>query len=378
MSEAMRSRVRDLDLEVRDLVVKFPVRRRSPFGPKAWLHAVDGVSFTVPAGTIVGLVGESGSGKSTIARAIVNLNKPAGGQILFGNDNLLDFGRRQWNRFRRSRRIQMIWQDPSGSLDPRMLSRSAILMGIRRRRDSNERLTTAIREVGLPRDVLERRPSQMSGGQNQRVAIARALMGDPDVLVADEPTSALDVSVQAGIGNRLVQVNRDFGISCLLVTHDLGFLTNVASRIVVLYLGQIVEQGAIEQVVASPRHPYTAALLAASPSLSGRGDSREALRLSGEIPSPINPPAGCRFNTRCPFAQAKCFVKVPPTVEIETGWSAACHFSEELRPQLRTIATNVLADRMPARTIGTPVVQLTNRGIDTPVDLATERKETKE
>lgn len=343
-----------LDLEIENLVVRFPVRRRTPFGARRWVHAVDGVTFAVPAGTIVGLVGESGSGKSTIARAIVNLNRPTSGRVLLGGENLLAFGRRQWNRFRRSRRIQMIWQDPSGSLDPRMSSRSAILMGIRRDQGTAERLTDAVREVGLPRDVLDRRPGQISGGQNQRVAIARALMGNPDVLVADEPTSALDVSVQAGIGNRLVKLNRDLGISCLLVTHDLGFLTNVASRIVVLYLGRIVEQGDIERVVASPRHPYTAALLAASPSLSGRGGNRETLRLSGEIPSPINPPTGCRFNTRCPFAQEKCFVDDPPELEIEPGWTAACHFSDALAPQLRSIATTVLEDRLPDRLVRAP------------------------
>lgn len=354
MSEQGTRTGHGLDLVIEDLVVRFPVRRRTPLSPRRWVRAVDGVSFTVRAGTIVGLVGESGSGKSTIARSIVNLNTPSSGRVLLGGENLLAFGRRQWNRFRRSRRIQMIWQDPSGSLDPRMSSRSAILMGIKRDDSTDTRLADAVREVGLPRDVLDRRPGQISGGQNQRVAIARALMGNPDVLVADEPTSALDVSVQAGIGNRLVTLNRDLGISCLLVTHDLGFLTNVASRIVVLYLGRIVEQGDIDEVVASPRHPYTAALLAASPSLSGRGGNRETLRLSGEIPSPINPPPGCRFNTRCPFAREKCFVDDPPEVEIEPGWTAACHFSDELAPQLRSIATTVLEDRLPDRVVQAP------------------------
>jgi peptide/nickel transport system ATP-binding protein len=334
------------DLVVEDLIVRFPVRRRRPFGPRRWVHAVDGVSFTVPAGTIVGLVGESGSGKSTIARAIVNLNKPAAGRILLGAENLLAYSRRQWVRFRRSRRIQMIWQDPAGSLDPRMRSRATILMGTRRRAAEDARLDAAVREVGLPPDVLDRRPGQISGGQNQRVAIARALMGGPEVLVADEPTSALDVSVQAGIGNRLVKLNRDLGISCLMVTHDLGFLTNIASRIVVLYLGKVVEQGAIEEVIASPRHPYTAALLAASPSLNGNSRARQSLRLSGEVPSPIDPPRGCRFSTRCPFAQEKCVNEEPPAAEISPGWTAACHFSEELAPRLRAAAAEVLGDRL--------------------------------
>lgn len=365
------------DLEVRDLVVRFPVRKRQLFARRSWLHAVDGVTFTVPAGTIVGLVGESGSGKSTIARAIVNLNRPASGQILFGGENLLAFGRRKWNSFRRSRRIQMIWQDPSGSLDPRMTSRSAMLMGISRGPSTQKSLEAAAQEVGLPKEVLDRRPGQISGGQNQRVAIARALMGNPDMLVADEPTSALDVSVQAGIGNRLVRLNRDLGISCLLVTHDLGFLTNVAERIVVLYLGKIVEQGAIKQVVGSPRHPYTAALLAASPSLNGRGSNREELRLSGEIPSPINPPIGCRFNTRCPFAQERCFAEEPVEREMGDGWTAACHFSEELAPQLQGIADQVLSDRLAAPTVNDLAESQTNNEVDAPVDL-TGRKETTE
>lgn len=366
------------DLEVQDLVVRFPVRKRKLFAPRSWLRAVDGVSFTVPAGTIVGLVGESGSGKSTIARAIVNLNRPSGGRILFSGENLLEFTRRQWKQFRRSRRIQMIWQDPSGSLDPRMTSRGSILMGIRRGQATEADLAAAVREVGLPMDILDRRPGQMSGGQNQRVAIARALMGRPDVIVADEPTSALDVSVQAGIGNRLVQLNRDLGISCLLVTHDLGFLTNIASRIVVLYLGKIVEQGAIEQVIASPRHPYTAALLAASPSLTGRGGHRDELRLTGEIPSPINPPPGCRFSTRCPFARERCFVEAPEEREVAPGWSAACHYSEELAPQLRDVTARVLADRLEAPTVEVSGNSPTIHPIAGDVDRTAEGKETAE
>lgn len=343
-----------VDLKVEHLGVKFPIRNGFNAGPKKFVHAVDDVSFSIPAGKIVGLVGESGSGKSTIARAIVNLNKPVSGQILFGGRDLLTLTRRELAGFRRSRRIQMIWQDPSGSLDPRMSARSALLMGLERPRSRQERarietlLNAAFHEVGLSSEILDRRPGEISGGQNQRVAIARALMGNPDVIVADEPTSALDVSVQAGIGNRIVQLNRDLGISCLLVSHDLGFLTNVASEIIVLYLGKIVEQGPIGRVIASPHHPYTAALLAASPSLTGHAEGRESLRLSGEIPSPINPPPGCRFNTRCPFARQKCRDEIPALRPTSPSGSAACHFSEELAPQLETIAQRVLADRVPS------------------------------
>jgi oligopeptide/dipeptide ABC transporter ATP-binding protein len=337
------------DLEIRDLMVQFPLGKHGFFGRRRVVHAVDGVTFTVPAGEIVGLVGESGSGKSTIARAIMGLNTVTSGSITLAGKELTGLSKPDRQALRRSGTMQMIWQDPRGSLDPRQRIRDAITLGMQRHvpyAAVQARVLATLEEVRLPESVLERRPGQLSGGQNQRVAIARGLMSDLGVLIADEPTSALDVSVQADIGNRLLQLNRELGMSCLLVSHDLGFVSNVASRIVVLYLGCVMESGPAHQVISTPTHPYTAALLAAAPSFGGANVYRAAYRIEGEIPSPIEPPSGCRFSTRCPFARDKCRTEQPQPRRTSVGTVSACHFADEIAPDLHRISTEVLADQL--------------------------------
>ncbi|MFB6675066.1 ABC transporter ATP-binding protein [Streptomyces sp. NPDC056390] len=341
------------DLEIDDLVVRFPLAGRRLIGQRPVVHAVDGVSFAVPHGELVGLVGESGSGKSTIARAITGLSPVTSGSIRLGGTDLTALTRRQRRELRRSGRVQMIWQDPVGSLDPRRRIKDAIASriheydGDERDGDQHARILSALEAVRLPESVLDRRPGQLSGGQNQRVAIARSLMGDVRVLIADEPTSALDVSVQADIGNRLVALNRERGMSCLVVSHDLGFISNIASHIVVLYLGRVMESGPVHDVVARPHHPYTAALLAAAPGFGGSDEHRSAYRIRGEIPSPVDPPKGCRFSSRCPFARDRCHSEPPAPRRTAAGTLSACHFANELGPRLEPIASEVLADQLP-------------------------------
>lgn len=325
-------------LSVENLVVRFAIR-----GSRSKVHAVDDVSLTIPRGHIVGVVGESGSGKSTIARTIVGLIRPQSGSVHYGGRDLTTLKGRELRDFRRSRQIQMIWQDPSASFDPRLTVRSALQMGMEGRRGADEdaleaRCSDLLRTVGLPESVMERHPSDLSGGQNQRVAIARALLGDPDLIVADEPTSALDVSVQASIGNHFVRLNQRHGTSILLVSHDLGFVTNVSHDIVVLYLGQVMETGPAEDIAVAPKHPYTAALLAAMPTLAAEPD-RDRFRLQGEIPSPIDPPEGCRFNTRCPFATDLCRTETPRLRAAHGSGEVACHHAERLVDQLIDLAS---------------------------------------
>lgn len=336
------------DLEIERLIVRYPLAGRRFLGRRPMVHAVDGVSFAVPHRKVVGLVGESGSGKSTIARAITGLSPVTSGSIRLGGTELTTLTRRQRRDLRRSGRVQMIWQDPVGSLDPRRRIKDAIASGLREKDgDEHAQLLSALEAVRLPRSVLDRRPGQLSGGQNQRVAIARSLMSDVRVLIADEPTSALDVSVQADIGNRLVALNRERGMSCLVVSHDLGFISNIASHLVVLYLGRVMESGPVHDVVARPHHPYTAALLAAAPGFGGSEEQRAAYRIRGEIPSPVDPPEGCRFSSRCPFVQDRCRTEPPEPRRTEAGTLSACHFADELGPRLELIASEVLADQLP-------------------------------
>lgn len=327
-------------LEVRDLHVTFPVRRTFPWQAASRVRAVNGVSFAIEPGSIVGLVGESGSGKSTIARAIMGLVQADAGQILLGGMDLCRIGRGARLALRRSRRLQMIWQDPAASLDPRFTVRQSLLAGWGRD-DIVARAARArqlIRSVGLPERVWDQRPGQMSGGQNQRVAIARALLGDPAVLVADEPTSALDVSVQAGVGTHLAALTREAGSSCLLVSHDLSFVSNLADQVIVLYLGTVMEQGPALRLMTRPRHPYTAALLGASPQGYLAGEASPRYRLRGELPSPLHPPSGCQFRTRCPFAEARCAEVRPVLRQVDGGGMVACHVSERLAAPLRRMA----------------------------------------
>ena len=314
-------------LEVRDLIVSYRVRSHN-FAPKRTLYAVNGVSFDIGAGETLGLVGESGCGKSTLGKALVRLEKPERGSIRLEGKELANLS--GW-ALRKSRGdIQMIFQNPYGSLNPRLkiwesLDEVLALRFSGGRDARRARAEELLAQVGLPADTLERYPHQFSGGQRQRIGIARALAGDPKLIVADEPVSALDVSVQASIVNLLMDIQRDCGLAFLFIAHDLAVVEHISNRIMVMYLGRIVEIAPSHELVSSPRHPYTKALLAAVPTLDSEGKSR--LVLHGDVPSPIDPPPGCPFHPRCPRAQERCRIELPK-LEGADGHACACFFPE--------------------------------------------------
>jgi oligopeptide/dipeptide ABC transporter ATP-binding protein len=294
------------------------------FGP---VRAVDGLSLRVDPGKVVALVGESGSGKSTVGRLIVRLIEPTDGIVRLAGHDVSHLSRRVMRPHRRT--VSIVFQDPASSLDPRLTVGAIVAEPLRlhgiSRRDRTVKVGEMLEKVGLRRSVAERYAHELSGGQRQRVSIARALISSPGLLVADEPTSALDVSVQASVLNLLADLQRDLGFACLFITHDLSAVEYLADEVVVMYLGKLAEQGPREQIFGSPRHPYTQALLSAAPvpdPLTQR--ARRRVVLSGDIPSSISPPGGCRFHTRCPVAVERCRTEVP---ELRTagGSQVACH-----------------------------------------------------
>jgi oligopeptide/dipeptide ABC transporter ATP-binding protein len=312
-------------LELDGLVKHFPVR--DALGRKRGaVQAVDGVSLSVAQGSVLAIVGESGCGKSTLGRLAMRLIEPDAGGIRFMGEDLRALSPTALRARRRD--MQIIFQDPFASLDPRMTVEQAVaeplrLHGIVPRAKERDRVAELLSRVGLRPEHARRWPHEFSGGQRQRIAIARALASGPKLILGDEPVSALDVSVQAQVVNLLQDLIRDLGLTFVLISHDLGVVRHVADRVAVMYLGRVVEEGQAEAVFAAPRHPYTRALLAAVP-----GQGRAATPLEGDVPSPIAPPSGCRFHTRCPFAQALCREQDPAL----TGAShrAACHFWDTL------------------------------------------------
>jgi oligopeptide transport system ATP-binding protein len=317
-------------LELRDVVRAFPVR--DALGrSKGAVRAVDGVSLSVPRGSVLAIVGESGCGKSTLGRLALRLIEPDSGAILFEGEDLRSLSASALRARRRD--MQLIFQDPFASLDPRMTVEQAVaeplrLHGIVPRAGERDRVAELLSRVGLRPELARRWPHEFSGGQRQRIAIARALASGPKLIVGDEPVSALDVSVQAQVINLLQDLIRELGLTFVLISHDLGVVRHIADRVAVMYLGRIVEEGPTAEVFSNPKHPYTRALLAAVP---GQGHTKGAAALlEGDAPSPIDPPSGCRFRTRCPFAEAICAAQSPPLAD--HGHRAACHRQTELPP----------------------------------------------
>ncbi|MCQ4206246.1 ABC transporter ATP-binding protein [Streptomyces longispororuber] len=298
-------------------------------GAGGTVRAADGVTLTVGRGEVVGLVGESGSGKSTVGRCAVRLDEPTGGTVRINGTDVTTMSRRALRPLRKD--FHLVFQDPSSSLDPRMTVGEIVaeplkLHGIAKGEAARARVAELLGQVGLRPEHADRHPHELSGGQRQRISIARALSVDPALLVADEPTSALDVSVQASVLNLLADLQRDRGFGCLFITHDLAAVEYLADRIAVMYLGQIVEQAPTSELFADPKHPYTQALLSAAPvpdPVTQR--TRERIVLSGELPSPLAPPPGCRFHTRCPLAVDRCRTEVPALRTLDGGREVSCH-----------------------------------------------------
>lgn len=323
-------------LDVRDLKMYFPLTQGIIIQRVVGhVRAVDGVSFSIERGKTMGLVGESGSGKTTIWRTIVRLYKPTAGEMLFEGQDMAKLEGEQLRQMRR--KIQMIFQDPFASLNPRYTIGSLVaepmhVYRVASPKEIRERTEELLHIVGLRPEYIDRYPHEFSGGQRQRIAVARALAINPELVIADEPVSALDVSIRAQVLNLLQRLQEQFHLTYLFVSHDLSVVRHVADRIAVMYLGKIVELADREELYASPKHPYTKALLSAVPIPDPKIEKRrQRIILSGDLPSPINIPRGCRFHTRCPMAQQICR-EVEPVFERKEGNNhyAACHFSEEV------------------------------------------------
>jgi oligopeptide/dipeptide ABC transporter ATP-binding protein len=314
-------------LRVENLRKLFPVRRGVLQRVAGHVRAVDGVSFSIAAGETLCLVGESGCGKSTVGKTILRLQEPTAGQIWLGDTEVTRLDEEQMRVHRRQ--VQMVFQDPYSSLNPRMRAGQIIAeplenVGISEGAEKDRQVLALLEKVGLRKDAAQRFPFEFSGGQRQRLGIARALALNPRLIVADEPVSALDVSVQAQVLNLLMDLQEEFGLSYLFVSHDLAVVEHIGHRIAVMYLGRIVELAPRDRIFAQPQHPYTEALMAAAPIADPKARSAR-LVIEGDVPSPMNPPPGCHFHTRCPYAEARCKVDDPPLQEIAPGHVVACH-----------------------------------------------------
>ena len=316
-------------LDVRNLKKFFPVRKGLLSRVAAYVKAVDDVSFSIQDGETFGLVGESGCGKTTTGRAVLRLIEPDSGEIRFDGIDLMKLTGGDLRRRRRD--MQIIFQDPYASLNPRMRIRRIVgepfaihrtLRGSAR----EDRVAELLQVVGLDSSAMNRYPHEFSGGQRQRIGIARALALNPKLIVADEPVSALDVSIQAQITELMAQLQRKFGLTYLFISHSIPVVEQLSRRIGVMYLGKLVEVGTAEQICWSPKHPYTQALISAVP-IPDPTMRKERIVLGGDVPTPLNPPSGCRFHTRCPITQDRCRVEEPALRTLEDGRTAACHFT---------------------------------------------------
>jgi peptide/nickel transport system ATP-binding protein len=315
-------------LQVNDLKKHFPIRGNLFGRSTSRVYAVDGVSFEIARGETLSLVGESGCGKSTVGRAILRLFDITAGQVVLDGQRIDDLSPDRLRRIRQ--RVQVVFQDPFSSLNPRLRVRDILAEPIRNfglaksAAELESKVTSLMDTVRLPRDALDRRPHEFSGGQRQRICIARALAAEPDLIVCDEAVSALDVSVKAQIVNLLQDLQREFGLALLFISHDLAIVEHMTHRVAVMYLGKIVEMAPRNKIFASPKHPYTKALLSAVP-VPDPTVRRTPIILKGDVPSPINPPSGCRFHTRCPYVFDRCRTEEPELRQATEGQWVACH-----------------------------------------------------
>ena len=312
-------------LRVENLRKHYPVRRL--LSPMAWVKAVDCVSFALQKGKTLAIVGESGCGKSTLAKVLMRLEPPTDGKVWMAGVDAVSLSRAQYVRH-----VQMIFQDPYSSLNPRKKIVDIVAEPLRinsatRGEELRQEVLQVLAKVGLSADFAERYPHMLSGGQRQRVGIARALMLRPEILICDEPISALDVSIQAQVLNLLMDLQDEFGLSYIFISHDLSVVRHISDDILVMYLGHVMEHGTREQIFASPQHPYTKVLLASTPTIErALGDGERATAIRGELPSPLNPPPGCPFQKRCPSAQDVCRQKMPELRAVQ-GRTVACHIA---------------------------------------------------